>query len=258
MSIESQYHTEAFEVLESDTHKYASTEVSGGGTAVHSEHMSMQKQISSTTTHHSKQEIWVKSLDTDKERKLEFNDIDVDARVGNRIVCAWNNESEKLERIYNLEADRMMTAGGTMNDWTGLGKAMSTPSGRWVKAFKCSWFVIIPYLSILQAFLAANAIGKGQGLHWPLPFATAKRWGLSCLAIDALLIIWTISNGFVETLTGSWFWFAAIGVAPLTYLTQQYFNDEYDVLKAHSDELNALVRQKSNSIPAKTAANQAA
>lgn len=86
------YTFKKFEVIEENTHKYSSTSVNSFGT----------DRITSTTTHHSKQTIWLKNTDTNQEEQLNLpTEYNVPARSGHKILCAYD-QTGNLAQIQNI------------------------------------------------------------------------------------------------------------------------------------------------------------
>lgn len=101
------FEDELYEVIDESVHKYASTSVSGGQT-----NRGYSAGVSSRTTYHSDQSIWLKNLRTGKEEKYEFTSFNVDARPGHILHCVFNKTSGRFERIANLNTDEMSSGNG--------------------------------------------------------------------------------------------------------------------------------------------------
>jgi hypothetical protein len=95
------YSHAVYEVLDENTHKYASTSVSGGG----SNGTGGRSAVSSNTTYHSDQDVWVKNIETEKERKLELRTFNIDVRPGHKLLCVTNKKTKLFERVINLDTD---------------------------------------------------------------------------------------------------------------------------------------------------------
>lgn len=83
------YSFEAYEVLSEHTHEYASTHVSGGG----SNSDGSINAVSSHTTHHSNQALWLRNIKTGNERTLKLSGVArCDVRPGHTLLVAWDKK----------------------------------------------------------------------------------------------------------------------------------------------------------------------
>jgi len=244
MNIAELYSTSVYEVLGEDTQKYTSTSVSGGGGYVAGSGGTAYGQsapVTSTTHYHSDQDVWVRDLETGNERKFEFNSFNVDVRPGHRIICAWNNESEKLERIVNVDTDTKHTGGGVYNDWSGVGKSLSESRGPfWASLLRFSWWPAIPFFSAWHALFALfKYCLAGTGPYWVEKAPGIRRNGLLLLITDGVLLLWAImlANQWHVGME-EWIFYMMIAVIPLTIFHMNIIKAEFKVVKAHSNALD--------------------
>jgi len=247
MNIAEMYTTTAYVVLGEDTQKYTSTTVSGGGGYVAGANgttFGQSAPVTSTTHYHSDQDVWVRNLETGTERKFEFNTFNVDVRPGHKILCAWNNKSEQLERIINIDMDTKHTGGGSYNDWTGVGEALGEPRGAfWVSLISLSWWPAIPFLSAIHALTAFfKYFISGKGPFWGEKASGIKSGGFLLLITDMILLFWAISivNQWNVSM-GHWIFYMIVAVIPITILHMKIIKAEYKVVKSHSDALDAYL-----------------
>lgn len=94
------YTFQLFEVIDENTHKYATT-------TVRSEIFNNDR-IESRTKHYSEQNIWIKNIDTNQEEQLNLpTGYNMPVRAGHKILCAYNNK--QFIQINNI------TTGATLN-----------------------------------------------------------------------------------------------------------------------------------------------
>lgn len=105
-----------YEVISDQVNKYSSTAVYGGeqGTSV-----------KSSTTLHSDQSIWLKDLDTAKERKLECETFNIPVRPGHKFVCVWHELTGELEAVKNFSTNLQVLGINNFSEkklctWVGL------------------------------------------------------------------------------------------------------------------------------------------
>jgi len=117
-----------YEVLDSNLHRYASTSISGGGT----NSAGGINDIHTTVTHHSDQELWVKDVDTGKERKFEFSSFNVDARPGHKLLVIWDRIGKRMERVVNKDTELKNAAAGVYATWGSKNQFLRSALGRFV------------------------------------------------------------------------------------------------------------------------------
>ncbi|MCP1727213.1 hypothetical protein J2T60_001178 [Natronospira proteinivora] len=139
-----------YEVLDSNLHKYSSTAVSGGGSNVHGgiDH------ISTTVTHHSDQELWVRDVDSDQERQFQFSQFNVAARPGHKLLVIWDRLGNRMERIVNKNTEVTNAAGGVYNTWAPRNQFLRHPLGRFLfNPVMMAGLSLIPFLGWLMSGL---------------------------------------------------------------------------------------------------------
>lgn len=141
---------EVYEVIDAKAHKYSATAVSGGGTNA----AGGVNGISSTVTHYSDQELWVRNLDTDKERKFDFRTFNIDARPGHKLMIVRHQPSGRMERIINNTTGDTYAAGGIYNTWGS--------SNQFIRSFPIQLLnaIFITVMSLLP-FLGWVVVGLG-------------------------------------------------------------------------------------------------
>ena len=132
-----------FEVLNSSTHKYSSTAVSSDNT----------NTIRSTVTHHSDQELWLKDLDSGKDRKFDFTSFNVDAQPGHKLLMIWDKKGGRLERIINPNTSITNAAYGIYNTWGPKNKHLQSRVARFTSALFTGAFSMVPVLGWLVSGL---------------------------------------------------------------------------------------------------------
>ncbi|NOQ94339.1 MAG: hypothetical protein GQ547_06865 [Methylophaga sp.] len=247
MNIAENYTTSLYEILGEDTQKYTSTSVSGGGGYVSGANGTVYggtAPVTSTTNYHSDQDIWVRNIETGNERKFEFNSYNIAVRPGHKILCSWSNKSEKLERIINISTGTTYAGDGVYNDWTGAGKVFSGSGGAfWTSFLRLSWWPAIPFFSVLHALFAFfKYFISGTGPYWNEKAPSIKKNGMMLLITDALLFFWAmnIANQWRVSMA-DWIVYMIVAVIPLTILHMKIIKAEFEVVKAHSDELDAYL-----------------
>lgn len=155
MSLKGKYSTEIVEVIDENTQKYSSTDVSSAHVP------GARDMITSKVTNHSDQSLWVRKLDTGKELKLSFTAFNVDARPGHRLMLVRNDETELLERIVNLNTDEMSDAYSTYRSRPGA-RFLSPAS--W--AFSMLVFSLFPLANFLMGPLKLlQALSKDKAYY---------------------------------------------------------------------------------------------
>lgn len=247
MDIGQKYSTSLYEVLDESTQKYSSTSVSGGSGYVSGSNGTTygnSSPVTSTTHYHSDQGVWVRNLDTGSERKFQFNSFNVDVRPGHKILCAWNDETEKMERLINISTDTVYAAGGDYNDWTKNGKILSAPKGIfWTSLLKFSWWASIPFLCVfnaLKAFFSYFITGKGP--FWKEKAKGIKKYGALLLVLDVFLFFWALNIADQYTVRAEdWITYMFVAIISFTILHMKIIKAEFKVVKAHSDALDAYL-----------------
>lgn len=103
-----------YEVLEEQTHKYSSVTISGGGNTYRgSDYVS---PVSSTTTHHSQQGVWVRNLEAGSEDKISFpTGHNIEVRPGHRIVVVGSKK--KIVRTFVVDTGYSFGQDQVYNPW---------------------------------------------------------------------------------------------------------------------------------------------
>jgi len=249
MNISEMYSTAAYEVLDENTQKYTSTSVSGGGGHVSISNREVSSSISpitSTTHYHADQNIWVKNIETGKEQKLQFSTFNIDVRPGHRILCAWNDKSEKLERVINLNTGEKHAGGGVYNDWSGNGKTLKNSKGRFISSlFKLSWWPSIPFLAGLHALFAFfQYFLSGKGIYWGEKGPNIRKYGAVLLALDGVLLLWAMNiTGQNFVMIEDWISYMVVSVVAFTFIHMKVIEDEFIAIKKHSDLLDQYLNE---------------
>jgi hypothetical protein len=157
-----------YEVLSEQTHKYSTTHIFGGGTDAMSTRIN---PITSRTTVHSDQELWLRNLDDGCEEKRTLRSLNIDVRPGHRLVMATKNSGDLvrahvvnpghsfgLDRVYNPWRVKLQ-------DFIALGAL-------------CLMLCLIPFVGpiIVFAQMLVNVFGGRL-------FADDTRTNAICLAI---------------------------------------------------------------------------
>ncbi len=247
LDIASLYDTAFYEVVDERTHKYSSTDVH------ESTDFAGNSRVSSNVSYHSDQNVWVKDVETGKERKFSFNSYNISVRPGHKILCAWNKKSSKLERIVNLSTDDTSAGNGVYNYWA-YGSRGNYVSKLLKKPFKVdsetifiSLFAALPFLGTLAlalfslavlfkmkgAFLAATPDKDDRYLRWNFLYL-----GLTVFSIHNCLYI--ISN-FKDVGAMGFILYLALAFGLIKFLQGSYIV-EYQIIKKHSDALDAYLQ----------------
>lgn len=142
MSKELKLSHEVYEVLDTAAHKYSTTQVSGGGTNA----AGGVNPLSSSVTHHSEQELWVKDLDSGRERKFDFRSFNIDARPGHRLLLVRHQPSGRIERIINNNTGDTYAAYGIFNTWANRNAFIHSTGLRLANALFIAVASLIPLL----------------------------------------------------------------------------------------------------------------
>jgi|GEM_PF-2693281 len=160
-----------YQVLDQNVHRYSSTSISGGGSDVNGNISNIQSSVS----HHSDQEVWVKDLINDRERKFEFKTFNVDARPGHRLVVVWDKARDALERVINVDTETKYHANGFYNDWANSQASLYSPKFRFLNAIFLSLLLAVPVLGWiggalmgLASLLTGNSLSSGRRLKHPI------------------------------------------------------------------------------------------
>ena len=108
MNIEKDLNIYNGHLLESKGQRYSSTHIHGNVNNYNNSGFS--GNISSTVSHHHKQEIWILT-DDGKEECIKLNNINFEAREGHRIQIVRNAHTGKLERIGNINTNTYWRCG---------------------------------------------------------------------------------------------------------------------------------------------------
>lgn len=155
-----------FEVLDVDTHKYTSTSVSGGGTNIHTGRVD---PVSSSTTHHSIQKLWLKNILTGAERDFTFSTgNNISARPGHKLILAWDTDG-KFVASKNISVENGMPEfGDTWYSRNVSDFAFSTKGTRIKEAALWGVLLGLPYFG---TFMAVYFV-----LHFGFKRLTSKKW----------------------------------------------------------------------------------
>ena len=140
------------EVLSQDTQKYASTQVHGGGghvTTINGVTAGRIDEVSSTTTFHQDQALWVKDLLTGKEMHLEFKDFSVAARPGHVLTVLFDPVSDKWERLINETSGAVSHGRGNFNP-DRLQRIQTESAAGWAIGIG----LLVPFLNMLAGLVA--------------------------------------------------------------------------------------------------------
>ncbi len=102
-----------YEVLSEKTQKYSTTHISGGGTDAMATRVN---PITSHTTVHSDQELWLRNLENGREEKLTLRSFNIDARPGHRVVTA-NKKTGAMVRAYVVNTGYSFGLDRVYNPW---------------------------------------------------------------------------------------------------------------------------------------------
>ncbi|RYZ81925.1 MAG: hypothetical protein EOP04_23040, partial [Proteobacteria bacterium] len=130
---------EIYEVISEQTHKYASTSISGG---------EVGRPVSSTTTLHSDQGLWVRDTATGKEKKFAFEKFNIAAREGHTLMCVWHQATGQLEAVKNLTTDGTVLG---INEFSK--KNLCTLGGIIAISLAVGALFLIPYVGALFCFI---------------------------------------------------------------------------------------------------------
>lgn len=146
-SVDAEIEFSSYQVIESETHKYASTHVS-----------EFNNQISSSTSFHSDQTLWGKNLETSIEEQLIFDKANVPARPGHIVALAWNKVLGKYELVKNLTMNKAwyLDTRGSIHS-----KLDQKTTVLWM--FACAFFAAIPYLGTLPHLAITMYIMRSNG-----------------------------------------------------------------------------------------------
>lgn len=236
LDIASLYDTAFYEVVDERTHKYSSTDVH------ESTDFAGNSRVSSNVSYHSDQNVWVKDVETGKERKFSFNSYNISVRPGHKILCAWNKKTSKLERVINLTTDTTYAAGGVYNDWTGRGKMLKDAQNKlWLFKIRhaiFSLFSAAPFLgTFLLSLLALLTLGRwGSTPDAKVIDERFKFWGKLLFVLTGLSI-YSSYNVFDEGFYLGVILYLAIAVGCFKY-AQGVFKLEHEIIKQHSNALD--------------------
>ncbi|KZY73509.1 hypothetical protein A3740_18880 [Oleiphilus sp. HI0068] len=163
-----------YEVLDERVSKYTSTDVygspsiSGGGTS-----------ISSSTSYHQDQEIWVKNVETEKESKLNFKTFNIDVRPGHKLLLITNRNTGKVERAINLTTDQVFVGNGDVNNKE---VSQTSMSANIIVSLLYAFLISLPFAS----FIFILAWWKDRPTQFDL-----KKYLYPILAILASYLYWS-------------------------------------------------------------------
>ncbi|WP_111642863.1 hypothetical protein [Marinimicrobium alkaliphilum] len=209
-----------YEVIDQNVHRYSTTSVSGGGSDMHGNIQNIQSSV----TRHSEQELWVKNVDSGKERKLEFNSFNVDARPGHKLLLIWDAARDNLERVINLDTEIKYHAGGAYNDWDTNHHFLRSKVGRVLNAVFISACLLIPFLGwFIGVLLGLGSILSGSLYgHRSLYRAGINRLhaAFGILIIAAHMMV-TFPDLWYSIVVGSGLWWIDYGLNGFMILGHQ-------------------------------------
>jgi hypothetical protein len=235
------------EVLSSQTHKYASTTYSGGGTDA----SGRATPVSSHTTHHSDQAVWVRNAGTEQELELTLTSFNIGARPGHRLLALGTDDSMKLfERLYNLSTGERNDCNGEFN----AGRALSGAQRVIVTIFWAA-LAVMPYLQyagvpLIVLLMLLSWLGKGSR---PLTRLNSRqRLTLIVLAVAQLVpvqfpyFLYYITSGLIELIPPL---LAVLLPVAFFIYTYRVTGDYNELIRARSAEIDrvlddAVSRQK--------------
>lgn len=130
-----------YEVISDQVNKYSSTSVYGGeqGTSV-----------KSSTTLHSDQSIWLRDLQTGKERKLECETFNISVRPGHKFACIWHETTGELEAVKNFSTQLQVLGINNLSK-----NKLCTWAGLIFLSLVTAFFFLIPYAGTCFCFFIA-------------------------------------------------------------------------------------------------------
>lgn len=149
---------QVYEVLDSSTHRYTSTTLkSSGSTVVASNVVVSTPSISSSTNFHSDQEIWVRALDTGKERKFEFSEFNIDVRPEHQLLCVW--DKKELCLVKNLNTNQLHFTYDSECQFLKSNQIIRLSFLVWVLGVISWFFVLLAYQSENDSFYILKRFG---------------------------------------------------------------------------------------------------
>lgn len=194
-----------YEVLDAQSHHYTSTSVSGGGGQVSNVNGVVQghiNPISSTTHIHRDQAIWVRILGESSESMLKFNETEVPARPGHRLVILTAPGSDVFERIFNRNTN-MIHSLGIWNKWSTHDNTKA-----WIHGILYAVLVSIPFLGYIFFATQIHMMYFEKEHLWnrSTPQMRHKTLGLAFACANSYLLLF-LSGSFGVTLL------LAVGIA---------------------------------------------
>lgn len=228
-----------YEVIDEQLHKYSTTGVRsvGGGNGVSS-------SVSSVITHYSDQRLWLRDLESGKERQMEHDKFNVSARPGHHLVYVTYKPKNRIERIINLETEQVWSGGGEFETWSNRSKGMMTSGGRIFGGVLPSFLIFIPMFSAL--FFLTNLfmyVLPGQ-LGLRVKTNSVRLPGLASMGVHALMTLYTIS-WFQDIARGtgdtSWWVVAGTAVVVCSYLKYNILTHVAAALLGTSNTIDKFV-----------------
>lgn len=188
------------EVLDSKTHKYASSTYSGGGM----DGSGRAIPVTSHTTHHSDQTIWVRNAGTEQDLEMTFATFNIGVRPGHCLLALEADESPKMfERLYNLTTGERSNCNGEFNEgstFSGTQRIVVTLFGTALAAVAYLQYVGVPLIILLMLL---SWFGKGSRVLKRL--SSRQRLTFIMLALMQLIssmpipyFLYAISGGLIE------------------------------------------------------------
>lgn len=118
----------------------------------------IQGQINPTVTtinHHVDQDIWIKDLETGRERQVNLVDTDFPVRPGHILRLTYDEKTERVERLLNEETSQLSFGNGVVNQ-ASVNKYLADAKG--------GYFVVaglmIPFINMLVGIIALVVLLK--------------------------------------------------------------------------------------------------
>lgn len=244
MNISEMYTIAVYEVLGEETHKYSSTKVTGGGGYVSTTGNRVHghtESVRSVTEYHSDQQVWVKDIESGKERQFQFTTYNIAVRPGHRVICAWNNETDKLERIVNLNTGAINHANGYYNSTSIIDKSAAV-----LGSLLASFYYSIPFLSVIAVVEVAATYKKPNKKTGVKPTSNEISYFQKLVLAYGLNHAIFIYRLFYGDALSAFITFAVVSV--IMAVTNAIFlprviSEKNQLLKAHIDALDSYLRE---------------
>jgi hypothetical protein len=181
----------AYQILDTETHKYSSTHVS-----------SFNYSVSSNVAFHSDQQIWGINLATQKEEMLEFLEANVPVRPGHIVVFAKNKNLDRFESAKNITTGNSWRLDNKGSTHSRLKKSDSV-----IIASVLGWLAAIPYIgSFVQSVCVFIILRTKKGCLHDAEGVHKKFFALLLLIINPvyLAILWHWPTNYRGKFTDFW------------------------------------------------------